>query len=52
MVHADVEGVEALAGDELEVWVPLDGLEVVGLDVVDAVHGARLELDELLARLG
>ena len=50
-VEAQVEDVQRVALDELEARVALDRLEVVGADVVDAVDGAGLQLDEALGRL-
>ena len=51
VVEAEVEHVQPGAGLELQVRVALDGREVGRADVVDAVDGAGLELDEPLGRL-
>ncbi len=51
IVHADVHDVQGRAGDQLEVGIALDGLEIIRTDVVDAVHRAGLQLEQALRRL-
>ena len=51
VVEPEIEGIQTLAGVELDVRVGLDGLDVVGARVVDAVDRACLELEPALGGL-